>query len=359
MDGEAHTSPAHCESLPSTSPPEGFNQDTYEHDWTPQTARADLPPIGEAVKLETRGVTSHLQQRKFQFDGEVIKETIVKKLLDRSEPELAAPLIKCHTTIWRKQCTSCKTVQTYWNRCEVFYCPVCAPRLSQDRRKAVEWWTKLISQPKHVVLTVRNVDTISREYVQWFKDCWSKMRRSKLAQHWKGGCYSLEITNEGKGWHLHLHALIDCRWIDAKSLAQTWANLVGQDFSIVKVKDCRQGDYLKEITKYVCDGQELARWSDYEIVAFITALKGLRTFGVFGSLFGQRAEFKRYCEGIQADKFECPCGCTTFKFYDSNEWEWYEATSGSIPPPAGEPRKLTQHPELNLNLPTARQFGPR
>lgn len=351
--------PPPVESLPQPSPPEALPAQAYEHDFAPLKARGDRPPVGEAVKLETRGTTPHAQQRKFIFDGEALKETVIRKLLDRHEEEYAKPLINCHTTVWRKQCTNCRTVQTYYNRCEVFYCPVCAGRLSRDRRESIEWWTKLVNQPKHVVLTVRNADTISREYVAWFKRAWTNLRRSKFARHWRGGFYSLEVTNEGKGWHLHLHALIDCRWIDAGELARQWAQLVGQDYAIVKVKDCRNGDYLKEVTKYVTDSQQLARWKDFEIVAFIRALKGLRTFGVFGNLYGQRQAFKDYIATLQDDKFTCTCGCSTFRFFDPSEWEWYEATAGSIPPPTIQAPRPIEHPELSLDIGHNRQFGPR
>lgn len=336
------------ESFPCPSPPEALHSEYLEVDYTPTARRFDAPKVAAGLKLETRGTTPQAQQRKFIFDGEAIKETIIAKLRSRGATEFSKPLEDCHTTQWRKQCTSCRSVQIYYNRCEVFYCPICAPRLARDRRKSIEWWTERIDQPKHVVVTVRNVDTISREYVQWFKECWQKLRRRKIAKWWNGGFYSFEITNENKGWHLHCHALIDARWIDAGELAREWANIVGQDFAIVKVKDARRGDYLKELTKYVCDGQQLAKWEPFQIEEFIRAFKGVRTFGVFGKLYKLRADHRAFLDEVQADKDTCKCGCNQFRFFDPNEWEYYEAMSGPAPPVIIPRVTVDTHPELPL-----------
>lgn len=315
----------------------------FEPDEAPSTPRVDPAQPGQTVKLETRGATSHAEQRLLWSKQTIFKSTIVAKLRSVKAHDLAEKLDDCHTKVTVAQCTGCRSVSKFYNRCELFYCPECQPRLARERKESVEWWTKTIPQPKHVVLTVRNVDTITKSYVQWFKACFSKLRRMKFARNWQGGFYRLEVTNEGRGWHLHLHALIDAKWIDSGQLAKKWGDIVGQDFAIVKVKDVREKSYLEEVTKYAVKGSELAGWQASDIRAFIEAFSGVRTFGVFGSLYGKRTEWREWLDSLQADGFRCKCGCDSFKFYDENEWEWHEATfdgvKGARPPPETKPTR--------------------
>ena len=298
--------------------------------------------IGEAPrKLERRGVSSHpeLWQK-----STVHKFSVVAKLLSAGRPDLAKPLAGCHTVETCRVCDDCRRVSIFFNRCERHYCPECAPRLARERRESVEWWAKEVGEPKHVVLTVRNTDRITKSYVQWFKMCFGKLRRRKFARSWRGGFYRLEITNERQGWHLHLHALVDAGWIPAGQLAAEWAEIVGQDFAIVKVKDVHCRDYLAEVTKYTVKGSQLAGWEPAQIVEFLDAFDGVKTFGVFGSLYGKRTEWREWLDSIQNEPIKCACGCDRFSLLSPNELAWQnlrresEAKSirENLPPPQAD-----------------------
>lgn len=273
-------------------------------------------------KIEGRG------QGKFAFDGEALKETIIKTLLKEGETGYAAVLENCHTQRTYQKCHDCRKVRMFYNRCENFYCPCCARRLASDRRKSVEWWATHITQGKHVVVTVRNTETITKETVQRIKRAWSNLRRKKFASNWKGGFYALEVTNEGRGWHIHIHALVNASWIDSRVLSKEWAKCIGQDIAIVKVKDARAADYLRELCKYIADGNQLASWSGPDLVAYIRALDGVRTFGCFGALYKLRTQHRTFLDSVQSETGACPCGCRKFKYYSEAEWEYYEATNG-------------------------------
>lgn len=194
-----------------------------------------------------------------------------------------------------------------------------------------------MQQPKHVVLTIRNTDTISKAHVQFIKKAFSKLRRTKFARNWSGGFYSLEVTNEGRGWHLHIHALVDARYIDARRLAEEWEKATKGAGYIVKVKDCRNRSYLQEVTKYAVKGNQLSEWSPDDILAFILAFEGVRQFGVFGSLYAKRTEWKEWLEQLQGAKGVCKCGCNSVRFFTEPAWEEHVAqlvpNARPIPPP--------------------------
>jgi hypothetical protein len=297
-------------------------------DFTPAAPRFDPPRVQPSSPEHRAHQATRAKQRGLGFDGEVLKETIIRKLFKIGKGHLAAPLVKCHTQQFIAVCDACRRQSVYYNRCENFFCPICARRLAADRRRSIEWWTEHVKQPKHVVLTSRNTDALTASRVRDFKAAWSKLRRRKFAKGWRGGFYSLEITNEGKGWHLHLHALIDAHWIDSGRLAREWADCIGQDVAIVKVKDARGTEYLRELCKYIVDGNQLAGWTGEDIATYIEAFTGQRCFGTFGALYALRAKHRDFLDSIQADKPQCPCGCTTARIFSPEEWEWHEAKNG-------------------------------
>ena len=130
----------------------------------------------------------------------------------------------------------------------------------------------------------------------------------------------MEVTNEGRGWHVHLHVFCDARFVDARKLAVKWGKLMKQDFAIVKVIDCREKSYLAEVTKYVVKGSELVKWHAEEISQFIHAIRGVRFFATFGTLFKLRREVQAQIDFMKPDAKPCECGCTNF-FYSNEESE--------------------------------------
>jgi hypothetical protein len=334
--------------------------DFEESDFRPLQEREDAVPIGEAVKLEHRGVTSQSaeqrqgpdRQRVFEFVPTILRDTICRKLADFGRLDLTEGIGDCHSRRTVKQCTGCRKHSVFFNRCETKFCPICAPRLARERRETVEWWTKQLTQPKHVVLTARNTETITKERVLAFKEAFQKLRRRKLTRNWLGGFYSLEVTNEGRGWHLHMHVLVNARFVPADQLAVEWGKLIGQDFAIVKVKDCRDRSYLGEVTKYAVKGTELAGWTGADIAALMDAFEGVRVFGVFGELFKKRAEFREFLEALQGELPRCECGCDKWRILGEDEFNWEEIEReillGPRPPPSCGVNPPAVHPEFRL-----------
>lgn len=344
--------PSFCPSmslglLPSQAERGEANPNAFEWSLEPETPRSEP----SSVLLETRGVTPHQKLAQgVMWEREITwQQSILAKLRSLGKVELAGKMAECHTIKTVKVCTSCRRRSTFFNRCERFFCPVCAPRLARERKESIEWWTRQVSQPKHLVLTVRNTLDLTRPYVDFIKDALAKLRRNKVFSSVKGGFYSMEVTNEGRGWHLHFHLLIDTPWLCMPELSQVWGKLVGQDYAIVKIKDCRGTEYLKEVTKYAVKGNDLARMDARAIAEFIEAFCGVRFFGVFGSLYGKRTEWKAWIESLQEIKPVCECGCNSWRMLSPEELLWEEevgAGAGPIPPPT-----LPQVPNNQRDLP--------
>jgi hypothetical protein len=277
-----------------------------------------------SVQLETRGTSSHALQGSLWRSGEVFAASVAAKLREFGRFDLCEPLEHCHTESVNLRCSGCKRVNTVWNRCDLFYCPRCQPRLARERAEGVEWWAKQIGQPKHVVLTLTNTPTLTKEMVRYAVKSFARLRRMKVFSQVSGGFYRLEVTNEGRGWHLHIHVLCDVRFLDSGLLAIKW-NEANRGFGhIVKVKDCRCREYLNEVTKYAVKGSDLAKWSAADISTFVDAFKGVRSFGVFGVLYGKRTEWKEWLSTLAEKRATCVCGCSDYKVCSDKELEWLE-----------------------------------
>lgn len=300
----------------------------------PEQPRFDPAPF----ILEKRGTSSQKSQQEFWFKQTIHKNSVAAKLRTIGMNQEATVLEQCHTSYTFAVCKSCNGVSKFPNRCDRFYCPECQPRLQKDRERAVKWWAFAIKQPKHVVLTVKNIPDLAKGHVLEFR-CWfNKLRRSKFAENWLGGFYRFEVTNEGRGWHLHLHALVDARFIDKFALSEMWAKITKGFGRIVEVKDARGWKYLNEVTKYAVKGAQLAAWSPGDIQKFINAFQGVKTFGVFGSLYGKRTEFAEYWKQVRDQTPICKCGCCEARYFSESEFlEKFEfqptENSHTIPPP--------------------------
>jgi hypothetical protein len=331
---------------------EGFRRFAEQVDqglvWDPDSAPNRVGVPEEAIQLETRGLTQEQpdtqqkqpprpNQQEFWRSQTTHKNAIAAKLHSTGAHQLAMDLEACHSYYTVAQCCACGAVKKFPNRCDRLYCPECQPHLAHERQKQVDWWVRSLSQPKHVVLTVRNQPTLTPEHIDELRRWFTNLRKRKRYASWKGGFYSLEVTNEGQGWHLHIHILVEVKWIDSAQLALDWDSVTNGNGRIVKVKDCRGADYLAEVTKYAVKGSQLATWKPDEILAFIEAFAQKRTFGVFGSLYGARTEFAEFIAAMKSAKTKCDCGSNQCRYFSEAEWELQPEPQPqrSIPPPPG------------------------
>ena len=295
--------------------------------WSCAEAAKGTSAPEECIPLEMRGVTPQnnpvphhrkptLRQSEIWRGQTIHKFCVASKLRDAGMNAEASTLENCHSYYTFCVCGDCGQVRKFPNRCDLFYCPECAHHLQNERKRQVQWWTGLIQQPKHVVLTIKNIWDLTAGHVDELRSMFTKLRRRKFARNWEGGFYRLECTNDGNGWHLHIHCLIDAKWIDADQLKQQWMSVTNGLGYIVRVRDCRQADYLNEVTKYVAKGAQLAAWKPSEIATFVRAFTGRRTFGVFGSLYGARTKFAEFIASIREARPKCSCGSCNVTYYD-------------------------------------------
>ena len=324
--------------------------------WDPNSVSQQRIIDEESLPLEQRGLISHrpevsnngtvkMSQAEFWKQQTTHKFTVASKLRMAGLEEDALSLENCHSYYTVATCGNCGKVRKFPNRCDRFYCPECAGHLQHERQKQIEWWAERIPQPKHVVLTIRNITDLTPGHVDELRSMFSHLRRRKFARNWIGGYYGIQVTTGPKGWHLHIHALVDARWIDENQLRDEWKACTRSYGYIVRVKDCRKADYLRETTRYVIHGSQIAAWSPETIATFVRAFRGKRTFGVFGKLYGQRAEFAEWIATLKQAKPRCDCGSCNVSYQSESDWMISQAAG----PHSYAPRPPPDHAQQLLN----------
>ena len=116
--------------------------------------------------------------------------------------------------------------------------------------------------------------------------------------------------------------LIDAHWLDMQETARQWASLLGQDYGICKIQDVRGSQYLAEITKYVVKPAQMVAWPAEEIAAFVGAIRGIRFFAAFGTLFRLARQIKAEMAQARPPAEACECGAT--------DWRWTDETREAL-----------------------------
>lgn len=140
-----------------------------------------------------------------------------ERLLQEEEDGLAAILSACGEPL-PLTCTCCGRERIVETRCKKRWCPVCARQISAKRVAKYGAAVEALQWPLFITLTRPNVKTINLNTI---KELRRGLRRLRQQAWWKkcvaGGVASVEVTNTGKGWHPHIHAIIDCRWLAVKT----------------------------------------------------------------------------------------------------------------------------------------------
>lgn len=188
-------------------------------------------------------------------------------------------------------------------------CPFCAAqrasRMNTLNRPKVE---QIIAdnrslKPVVLTLTVENGPNLSerqkhlmgnvKRLIQRRRDFLARGGRTEFAKI-AGAIYSYEVTNNGNGWHPHVHMICLLNdWIDQKALSAEWHALTGDSYIVdirrIKPKDLSAPDTLTisnammEVLKYAVKFQDMSLEDNWH--AYLT-LRRKRLIGSFGVLHG-------------------------------------------------------------------------
>jgi Replication protein len=202
----------------------------------------------------------------------------------------------CGSDCWFEHNSETGEIRTVANYCGDRFCVPCSnARAWRIRRRLAELW----GAGKHsmVTLTLLGAGETLEQLVERLNKSFAKLRGRKYwASRVTGGCSLLEIkrTSEGSRWHVHLHVLCACRFLEWDVMRAEWHACTG-DSHVVNIRAAPDGHAaIHYATKYVTKGFDRTVVDDPACLKeAITALRGKRLMLTFGDWHGsseKRAE---------------------------------------------------------------------
>lgn len=210
-------------------------------------------------------------------------------------------------------CACCRKSWTVDKGCNKRWCPVCARLVSAQRWAKREALVRAMASPLSVMLSAKNA-LPGPEAIEEFKAGFRGFRRTRFWREVvRGGIASFEVTSRGRGWHVHLHAIVDCDWLAVatpppqrgmtrreierrckaaqKELSEVWGGYIQKESAIVWVRRAgtKEGKGLSkalaETVKYAIKPADLME-AEGEIGPLIDALDEGRLTTSFGNCHG-------------------------------------------------------------------------
>lgn len=177
------------------------------------------------------------------------------------------------------------------DHCRDRFCRPCAA----FRGRVIAHNVKAYLRNRHyrfMTLTIKNNDMTLKTMVTKLLRSFGALRRTKIwNQKVTGGCAVLEVKPKpgAVGWHPHLHAIIEGKWLPQDLIRKHWLRIT-QDSFIVDIRDGKDAEkaarYVnKYITKPFDDGTTR---TPERLLQAIEALHGRRLVMTFGKWRGQR-----------------------------------------------------------------------
>jgi Replication protein len=172
-----------------------------------------VSPKPTAARRQRKGKQGELFGRR--IEAAQWRDQIRRRLEAEGEDEMAAKLAACGQPmkLWCRECGHAHECET---KCSRKWCPSCAPKRGNERADRLRVLIAAMRWPMHITLTVPNIayDGNARGMCRDLMLAFRRLRRLKLwSSNVKGGCYGIEVTDKGNGYHPHLHIVADCQWL--------------------------------------------------------------------------------------------------------------------------------------------------
>lgn len=163
------------------------------------------------------------------------------------------------------------------------FCNVCGwgPRLrARDRMSGLIAAARRLSPRPLRFVTLTTLDC--HDLPDGVRAITAAFRRLRASCWWRnrvaGGIYVVEATAQPEGWHVHIHAIVQCDYLPQRSLSAKWKAITGAP--IVYVQLVKNGDApVSYLTKYLSK----AACPDARRRECAVGLRGARLFSPFGS----------------------------------------------------------------------------
>jgi len=188
---------------------------------------------------------------------------------------------KCRTMAWHVQNPETWLIRIQSNSCRMRWCPMCGEaRVNIIARNCFEFFEKQRSV-RFLTLTLKHSDLPVDEQIRRMKDCFIKLsRRVGWKKYVTGSVNFLHVkSNEGTGWHVHLHIILTGSFVPQKWLSAEWLKVTG-DSLVVHVQAAHSekvlGITIADFTRYAGSPANLDKISAEHRLELVHAFEGIR-----------------------------------------------------------------------------------
>jgi len=178
-------------------------------------------------------------------------------------------------------CGHCGNVINVPVYCGNRFCPECG----KHRNKKIRYKLQTFLKTRHLrssdsfkmlTLSVISASDLSAQFDHLIKSFRRLRQRAFWKKHVRGGCSICEVTYSDKGWHAHLHIIIESAYIPHAKLLDHWRQCSGG--TGCHIKRIPVNAIVSYVTKYVTKTTLPEDLQD----SASTALKSKRMFQPFG-----------------------------------------------------------------------------
>jgi len=173
---------------------------------------------------------------------------------------------------------------TFPSLCRQRICPFCSFFKAVKLKRKLAATIARLHQPKLLTLTLKQSDAPIDFQARRIRKCFDKLRHRKFfSDACRSGFYVLEYTfnPQARTWHVHLHCVLDAKFILQKTVVEAWRKITGDSF-IVDIRRCLP-EHAGYLAKYVAKNGTFLPPDD-QLMEYLSAVKSIRMFGSWGSL---------------------------------------------------------------------------
>lgn len=197
-------------------------------------------------------------------------------------------------------CAQCGYQYSFYARCGDRTCPECRYR---DYLRFVSLYKPIVLSKVNLrlmTLTLRGrVGFLPHSRVVRLRRCFKRLLHQQYySKRLKGGFYTIEAVNKGRGWNIHIHVLYEGLFIPQSRLKRDWFKLTRDSLVVDIRKVWSPVGSLKYILKYLSKPPKVKGFED----EYNDAFRGTRFVSSFGTWYKQAVE-------VEKKEFICPnCG---------------------------------------------------
>jgi len=258
-------------------------------------------------------------------------QTLSRRLDLIGQTTTARALRDCQTVLTLHVCDHCHSHQYIPVNCKRRLCAVCEPRKARKNAALALALFAKAREPRWLTLTMTRAPKLA-EGIARIRRAFRAWRRGPIIRKLiRSGFYQIEAKPKPDGWHVHLHCLLDSRYLPWQTVERTWARALEQETSSIWIERVNGRKVVEYVTKYAMKPGDYAKMTDAQLAEIAATIHKARLTGAWGEWY--QATLATVNELPEPARHVCPVCQTPNSCYPARAgpriwgdvWEHYRA----------------------------------